>query len=229
MTRVIIATHKSWNIRHYHAWATARPHVSSLIQEPSDLTLDIVAGFAPDYIFFPHWSYKIPAAIYERYECIVFHMTNLPFGRGGSPLQNLLAQGIYETQISALRVAEAIDAGPIYMKRPLCLHGSASEIYIRASQIIFEMIDDILEHRPAPAPQTGTVVEFRRRTPAESEIPLLPNLFLLHDFIRMLDAEGYPPAFLTHGGFHYEFSRAVLRDGHIVADVKIVPVEEKTK
>ena len=56
-------------------------------------------------------------------------MTDLPFGRGGSPLQNLITRGISKTKISALRCNEEIDAGPIYLKRPLSLHGSAEEIY----------------------------------------------------------------------------------------------------
>jgi methionyl-tRNA formyltransferase len=37
----------------------------------------------------------------------------------------------------------------------------------------------------------------------------------------MLDAEGYPRAFLEYGGFRLEFSRSALYDGRIVADVKI--------
>jgi len=43
----------------------------------------------------------------------------------------------------------------------------------------------------------------------------------------MLDADGYPLAFLEHAGFRYEFSRASLRDGRIVADVTITAKSEK--
>ena len=28
--------------------------------------------------------------IFENFNCIIFHMTDLPYGRGGSPLQNLI-------------------------------------------------------------------------------------------------------------------------------------------
>jgi methionyl-tRNA formyltransferase len=153
-------------------------------------------------------------------------MTDLPFGRGGSPLQNLLLREICETQMSALRVVEAMDAGPIYLKHPFSLHGSAEEIYARAADLVFRMIDEILENQPTPVPQQGEVVEFKRRAAAESEIPTRNSLTALYDFIRMLDAEGYPAAFLSHEGFRYEFSHATLRDGHIAADVKIFPVEK---
>jgi methionyl-tRNA formyltransferase len=42
----------------------------------------------------------------------------------------------------------------------------------------------------------------------------------------MLDAEGYPKAFIDVKGFRYEFRRASLKDGRIVADVVITPKEE---
>ena len=188
--------------------------------------MEAVNEFAPHYIFFPQWYWKFPEAIFENYECVVFHMTDLPFGRGGSPLQNLILRGIYRTQLSAIRVVEVMDSGPVYLKHPLSLHGSATEIYIRASETTFEMIDEILESRLTPKNQKGEVVKFKRRTASESEIPPRDDLQDLYDFIRMLDAEGYPQAFLTHAGYRYEFSRASLRDGHIVADVMVVPMSK---
>ena len=49
----------------------------------------------------------------------------------------------------------------------------------------------------------------------------------LHDFIRMLDAEGYPPAFLECDGFRFEFTRAALYDNRIVSDVKITRIPQE--
>ena len=76
-------------------------------------------------------------------------------------------------------------------------------------------------------PQTGEPIIFKRRKPEESEIPSLGSLEELYDFIRMLDAEGYPRAFLKYKGFKYEFRRAALYDGRIVADVIITPLKEE--
>jgi len=44
-------------------------------------------------------------------------MTDLPFGRGGSPLQNLIERGIKKTKISAIKVDGGIDTGDIFFKR----------------------------------------------------------------------------------------------------------------
>jgi methionyl-tRNA formyltransferase len=114
-------------------------------------------------LFFPYYSWKIPKETHERYECIAFHMTDLPFGRGGSPLQNLILRGFTETVITAFRVTDEWDAGPIYLKRPLSLDGTAQEIFDRASKIIYnDMIPFILMNDIIPTPQEGEVVLFHR-------------------------------------------------------------------
>ena len=43
--------------------------------------------------------------------------------------------------------------------------------------------------------------------------------------IRMLDAEGYPHAFLEVHGMRLEFRRVSQRSDGLHADVKIVPIE----
>ena len=45
----------------------------------------------------------------------------------------------------------------------------------------------------------------------------------LYDRIRMLDCDGYPPAFIETKDFRFEFSRASLRsEKEIFADVRII-------
>ena len=160
---LVIATIRPWNIkaaerfmRQNFLWNI------HLVAKKSELTTPLLERLHPDYVFFPHWSWIIPEEIYTHWECVVFHMTDLPFGRGGSPLQNLLSRGIHKTKISALRVTEGIDDGPVYLKRNLDLSkGSAGEIYREASRIIFdEMIPYIIEKRPVVVPQKGESVYF---------------------------------------------------------------------
>ena len=42
-----------------------------------------------------------------------------------------------------------------------------------------------------------------------------------NDFIRMLDAEGYPRAYLEDGVFRYQFRKANLLGDKLVAKVEI--------
>ena len=77
-----------------------------LITDKERLTLSNLINADPDYIFFPHWSWKIPEEIYNRFNCVIFHMTDLPYGRGGTPLQNLIDRGITETKITAFKARQ---------------------------------------------------------------------------------------------------------------------------
>lgn len=192
-----------------------------LISDPNELTVEHLAAIDPQYVFFPHWSYRIESFIFNRFECVIFHMTDLPFGRGGSPLQNLIARGIYETQITALRCVEDMDAGPVYLKRPLSLQGAAEEIYLRASSVMEDMIVEIQETCPTPVPQQGKPTVFKRRTPEQSNLAEAETLQAAFDLIRMLDAEGYPHAYLKVGPFKLEFTRAARKTDHLLADVRI--------
>lgn len=196
-----------------------------LITKKEDLTFEKLKILNPDKVFFPHWSYIIPREIFGQFECVIFHMTDLPYGRGGSPLQNLIVAGHIHTQISALKCEEEVDAGPVYLKKPLSLEGSAREIFSRTSQIVLEMIKEIISLDPKPVPQIGEVVNFQRRTPAQSLIPENGSLNEFYDYIRMLDAEGYPHAFLNYGNFRIEFTDSKLSDGAIEASVRITQVK----
>lgn len=193
----------------------------TLLTRPEELTIETLERLRPQYVFFPHWSHRIPEYVYNHFKCVIFHMTDLPFGRGGSPLQNLIARGLYETKISALRCVEEMDAGPIYLKKPFSLYGSAEEIFLRASGVIEDMIVEILEKLPGPVPQEGAPTVFKRRKPEESNLSAVQSLEQIFDLIRMLDAEGYPNAFLNFGPYKLEFTRASRKTDHVVADVRI--------
>ena len=228
MINIMIATIKSWNIDYAEKF---KEHYKddynvNIITNNQKLTYEKVNNFNPEYIFFPHWSWIIPKEIYENYRCIVFHMTDLPFGRGGSPLQNLIVRGIEDTKISALRVDGGIDTGDIYLKKDLNLNGAAEEIFIRAAKIIFnEMIPKIINENITPQPQQGEIVEFTRRKPHQSELKADFDLKKIYDYIRMLDAEGYPEAFIKLGDYKIKFSRASLKNNKILADVEIIEEE----
>ena len=193
-----------------------------LIDKKEQFKLDYLKSIKPDLIFIPHWSYIIPKDIYEKFECIVFHMTDLPFGRGGSPLQNLISRGIYSTKISALKVEKGIDTGDIFLKENLELKGSATEIFRRADYIIQKMIIFILENKIKPVPQKGKVTIFKRRTPKQSDIINLETLQKVYDQIRMLDADGYPKAYLENKFLKFEFNDANFKNkNEVIATVKI--------
>lgn len=226
--RIIIATTKSWNIANAMKLKDdfSDEYEILLISNNTDLNYHSVSDFGPKYIFFPHWSWIIPEEIYSNYECIVFHITDLPFGRGGSPLQNLIVRKIYNTKISALKVEKELDAGKIYLKKDFYIGlGSAEEIFINASSIIFsEMISHMLKNNPVPQEQTGSPVVFKRRKPEESDIMQehFASLREVYDFMRMLDAEGYPKSFIKLGRYKIEFSEVHKKSGKLIGKFEVI-------
>ncbi len=191
------------------------------VTQRENLTTALLDEIRPRYVFLPHWSFMVPKEIFQQYECVIFHMTDLPFGRGGSPLQNLISRGIYETKICALQCEADLDAGPVYLRRPLSLLGSAEEIYLRAANLIQEMILEIVKDEPTPIPQDGEATYFKRRTPEQSNVSETLELVEIFDAIRMLDAEDYPSAFLETKHLRFEFQRASLKSDAVLADVRI--------
>jgi len=201
---------KPWNAE---AFLRRTPELAGnwhMIDDPERLTVDALTPLSPRYLFFPHWSWRVPSEILSRYECVCFHMTDVPYGRGGSPLQNLIVRGRVTTTLSALRMVEELDAGPVYLKRPLSLEGRAEEIFTRAADLIYDLIAEIIAKEPVPIPQAGEPVVFPRRTPEESRLPQQAGATALYDFIRMLDAPTYPKAFLEWGDWRLEFDHARL-------------------
>lgn len=195
------------------------------IRDREELTRERLEAISPLYIFFPHWSWLVPDEIYRRFECVVFHMTDLPYGRGGTPLQNLIVRGHDETVLSALRCVTELDAGPIYLKRALSLAGTAEDILLRAADLMQDMIVEIVHRHPEPKPQEGELTVFQRRRPEDGNLKPLDRLEQIYDYIRMLDAEGYPPAFLETEHFRFEFSGANVDADAVQAQVRIVKRE----
>lgn len=218
---ILIATIKDWNINNFYEFKKKFEDKYNLylITNKDDLIYQNVKELNPKYIFFPHWSWLIPNEIYENYECILFHMTDLPYGRGGSPLQNLILNKIYTTKISAIKVTKELDEGDIYLKEDFDISkGSAKEIYENASNLIFKkLIPNIIKKNIVPKKQEGDIVLFKRRTPEQSNIKALNDISInnLYDFIRMLDAPSYPKAYLELDNLKIELSEVIIKDGKL--------------
>ena len=218
---IVIATVKEWNINNYFELKKELENEYSLylLTNKDELSFENIEKINPKYIFFPHWSWIIPQKIYENYESILFHMTDLPYGRGGSPLQNLITNKIYNTKISAIKVTKELDEGDIYLKENFDISkGSAREIYENASNLIFsELIPKIIENNLIPTKQAGEIVIFKRRTPEQSNIKTLNDISInnLYDFIRMLDAPSYPKAYLELDNLKIELFEVIIKDGKL--------------
>jgi methionyl-tRNA formyltransferase len=224
---IVISTIKSWNIENAELFqGNYSGHNVYVIKRNQDLIYETIDRKNPEWVFFPHWSWPIPREIYETFKCVVFHMTDLPFGRGGTPLQNLISRKIFKTRISAIKVTNGIDEGDIYWQSGMIDigFGSANEILKKISDRIFnDGIPYILDYNPIPQKQEGRVVHFDRWR--DSELKRMNDVEDYYDFIRMSDGEGYPRATISHrnivNDIKIKFFDAKLEDGKVTGRFEI--------
>src|SRR3954465_5699826 len=151
-----VATTKPWNVKSATEQSRPRPDFV-LIRSEEDLSAEWLRARRISQIFFMHWSSIVPEAVWSEFECINFHPTDLPFGRGGSPYQNMIVRDMRTTMMTAHRMTGDLDAGPVYLKRPLSLSGRMKNIFCNAADVMSKMILDIPQTNPVPAKQAGPV------------------------------------------------------------------------
>ena len=186
-----------------------------------DLEVSFLNDFQPNFIFFVHWNWQVKREIYENFNCIVFHTSPLPYGRGGSPIQNLILEGFDSSPVCALKMTSSLDAGPIFSKIDVSLKGSLSEIFERINSVTNNLIFEFLEKNLVPIEQNGKPHIFRRLTKSDNEIPDNISLKQLYDRVRMLDHEDYPNAFISHGKIKIEFFDAECKGDSVYLKCKI--------
>lgn len=216
----IFACCKEWQRPFFQILKNNSDQIWEWASHPEELNV-LLRIIQPRYIFFSHWNWFVPDKIWKTYECVCFHMTDLPYGRGGSPLQNLIINRHKNTKLTALRMNEELDGGPIYTKKDLGLDGSAQNIYLNAAQLTIDMIEWIVVDNPTPIQQEGKAIFFKRRNPGQSVLPTSNQEIDIFDFIRMLDADGYPHAFIEHGDFRLEFREVKKQGEALIAEVRI--------
>ena len=101
MDNFIIASSKPWH--HAEFENISRRQLGAWFYVSCSAELEAcLKKITPRYIFFLHWDWRVPDVIWQQHECVCFHMTDVPYGRGGSPLQNLILEGRGETKVTAL-------------------------------------------------------------------------------------------------------------------------------
>ena len=189
------------------------------INKKKNLNLKNIKRINPKIIFFPHWNWKIEDSILNRYLCIGFHSTPLPYGRGGSPVQNMIVRGHKVSTVCAIKLENKIDSGPIYLKKNFKLDGRAEIIFEKIYKIIFYMIAVLIKKIPKPKKQLGKIYYFNRRKPEESDISNLKSLNKVYDYIRMLDTniKDFPLAYVATSNLMIQFKNAKKNKNVVIA------------
>lgn len=221
--KYLIITKKIWNKKNFLK-------LSKKILVLRNLKKKKIDSLKPKIIFFIHWSKIIDEYFFKNYLCIQFHASDLPKGRGGSPIQNQIINGIKKTKITAFKIDKNLDHGPICLKKNFLLNGNLFNILKRMERTCVTMIKEIIKKKNLKFnQQKGKVSFYKRRKKRDSNIFFqdLKNLNNYYDFIRMLDAKSYPSAYLDNNKFRFIFKNVKRYKNYLTADTKIYLNEKK--
>lgn len=162
-----------------------------------------------DLLFLISCAEVIGSEIRGRYGAsLVIHASDLPHGRGWSPLVWQVLEGRNRIAVTLLEAADQVDRGPIWHQVWLDLEGH--ELVDELHAALFDAELDLMDYAVAqarqirPRPQAEAVGKpYRRRTPEDSRIDPDRNLAEQFDLLRVADPDRYP-AFFDFRGHRYQ-------------------------
>ena len=200
----IICTEPGHPILHWlHAWQAKHSvgHTIEILRHPREAK-------GGDVLFLVSCHDLVDADIRALYTAtLVIHGSDLPHGRGWSPVVWQVLEGRRHITVSLLSAADRIDSGDIWHQIQLHLDGHeiADEINAKLFDIEIALMDHVLLNWPnltsRPQGEDGATY-YRRRIPEDSRIdPRLP-LLEFFNLLRIADPRRYP-VFFDHLGHRY--------------------------
>lgn len=214
---ILISKNNTWSKNLYNKLCNEQIDVIWL----TEYTLDQLEKYKPEYVIFFHWSDYIPEKVFSKLKCISTHTSNLPDGKGGSPLQNQILEGIVQSKVNLIETSKEIDGGAIYCSTPITLQGTINDIWHTIASVTNSLICDLINNKPKPIKQVNKGKTYKRRKTSELVFDSSKDISYLYKQIQMLDSDEYPKACIEINGFKLEFSRASLTSNSILTDVKI--------
>jgi methionyl-tRNA formyltransferase len=198
----IVTDHRNWINAFIPAWMPKLKPLAEEIVWLHDLE-DMTPGDVAFYLGFERIVPRDVLAMHKHN--LVVHASDLPRGKGWSPLTWQILEGRNDIPVSLFEAAEEVDSGPIYLQRVLSFRGTEliDEMRQALGSVTCELCSAFLERYPEivsqAKPQTGEPTFYPRRRPADSR--LNPDLSLRDQFalLRVADNERYPCFFELDG------------------------------
>jgi len=162
-----------------------------------------------DLLFILGCTFILPPEILLRNtHNLVVHESELPKGRGWTPIAWLVEGGSNRIPLTMIEAAKRVDAGPVYLRSEVALEGHELVSEIRALVIreIIEMCKRFVECYEEVVSmardQEGDATYFPRRNRESSR--LNPDMTIAEQFdkLRIVDNQNYP-AFFDYRGKRY--------------------------
>lgn len=134
---------------------------------------------------------------------IVVHASDLPKGKGFSPLQWQILEGNNKIVLSLIEAVNEVDAGPIYFNHSIMFEGH--ELYDELRDALgLEIIDMCLKYviqynQLKPVQQVGESSFYKKRTDLDDQIDPSKTINELFNHFRIADYQNYPLYFYRNG------------------------------
>ncbi|WP_324476765.1 UDP-2,4-diacetamido-2,4,6-trideoxy-beta-L-altropyranose hydrolase [Atribacter sp.] len=155
-----------------------------------------------DMCFYLSYGKIVRKEILERHtHNLVVHASNLPKGRGWSPLTWQVLESANSIPVTLFEAEEALDSGPIYLQKQIVLQGDelVDELRNLVFQATYDLCTEFIDNYPGVLNnarlQEGEASYYRRRTPDDSELDPDRSLRSQFNLLRVVDNERYPAWF----------------------------------
>ena len=134
---------------------------------------------------------------------IVVHASDLPKGKGFSPLKWQILEGKNEIVLTLFEVVEKVDSGPYYLKETIYFEGH--ELLDEMREIMVEKIISMCKtflnnyKNLKPIPQSGEETFYRRRNKKDDEIDPDKTIAEQFNHFRIADNDMFPIYFFYKG------------------------------
>jgi methionyl-tRNA formyltransferase len=227
MAKVILCGYRDWAIQIFDEIKLFKNiHVVDIITSNEDyLQKENKFDANVDLILFIGWSWIIPKEITEKFLCLGIHPSDLPFYRGGTPLQHQIINGINKTKITLMTLSSAkLDAGEIWLKEDLDLSGDTiSTVFNHLVESSVNLLRRFFGLFPNIKPVEQDITKgsyYNRRKPSESKLPINSlkekSLKELYDFIRAL-TDPYPNAYIEDE----EGNKLIFKEVRYIPKIKL--------
>lgn len=134
---------------------------------------------------------------------VVIHASELPRGKGFSPLQWQILEGNNDIVLSAIEATDAVDAGPIYLRKSLKFNGTElyEELREKLAECIIEMACYLVLNNGLLVlqEQKGEESFYRRRTIVDDELNPQKSIADQFNHFRIADNKNHPLYFYFKG------------------------------
>jgi len=168
-----VCAYRDWALKTYDSLVELFPDIKFTLIDTNQKFLELASSEnLPKLIFCIGWSSIIKEEFLKERIILGLHPSDLPNFAGGSPIQNQIINGVFNSKMTLFKLSEELDAGPIISKVPLSLEGHIDDIFRRLQLTSTILLRDFLNNYPNNIYQKSQPAKkcLKRLKPEDSEI-----------------------------------------------------------